>query len=431
LSFVIKNTGLPRFERKARNDRSAARLNLFFIAIASMTIGIDLRAIGQGKYSGVEEYALNLLDALFAIDKKNKYLLFSSGLQTSDRYWDFFQKAKEKNSNIDSRHLSVPNRILNLSFKLFSWPEIDKLTGEADIVFEPNINLLPAFKAKKVVTFHDLSFERYRDFFSAKQIFWHNFVNPKKLAQEADSIIAVSESTKNDLMEIYGLADRKIKVIYSGILAKNQKPKTKNQNDSLKIKNIKDKYNLPEKYILYLGTIEPRKNIVGLIKAFELFRSKFRLHDSGFVIPKLVIAGAKGWLYQDIFQAAKNSPFKNEIIFSGFIADEDKARLYSLANLFVYPSFYEGFGFPPLEAMAQGAPVITSDCSSLPEVAGHAGMLVNPYNTGQLAWAMEEILNNDQLRKKMIAQGREQVKKFSWAECARKTLAVFEEIGPS
>lgn len=380
-----------------------------------MVIGIDLRAIGQGKYSGVEEYTLNLLNALFAIDSENKYLLFSSGQKISNRYLEFTKKAKEKNPNIDLCHLAIPNRVLNTSFKIFSWPKIDRLLGQSDIVFEPNINLLPLSGGKKIVTFHDLSFERYSNFFSSKQIFWHNFVNPKKLAREADSIIAVSESTKNDLVEIYGISEGKIKVIYSGV--------NKEQNENKNVGNIRKKYNLPEKYILYLGTIEPRKNIIGLIKAFEIFKENFPKSPE-----KLVIAGSKGWLYEDIFRTARNSPHKNDIIFSGFIADEDKAQLYGLSSLFVYPSFYEGFGFPPLEAMVAGVPVITSDCSSFPEVVGDSALMVNPYNSGQLAWAMGEILFDIELRKKMIKKGRDRVMKFSWEKCAKETLGVLERV---
>lgn len=389
-----------------------------------MIIGIDLRAIGQGKYSGVEEYALNLLDALFAIDTKNKYVLFSSGQSISRRYLDFSQKAKEKNSNIDLCHSSVPNRILNASFKIFSWPKIDKLMNGADIVFEPNINLLPSFKAKKVVTFHDLSFERYSNFFSPKQIFWHNFVNPKKLAREADFIIAVSESTKNDLMEVYGIPKEKIKVIYSGV-GQMLNTEWKKENNGVKLKKIREKYNLPEKYILYLGTIEPRKNIIGLIKAFELFKKS---HSPSATNHKLLIAGSKGWLCEDIFYTADHSAWKNDIIFTGFIADEDKAYLYNLASLFIYPSYYEGFGFPPLEAMASDVAVITSDRSSLPEVVGDSAIMVNPYNSGQLARAMEEALGNENLRERMILKGREQAKKFSWDKCARETLEIFESM---
>lgn len=389
-----------------------------------MTIGIDLRAIGQGKYSGVEEYALNLLGAIFEIDKKNQYIFFISGGKIGQRYLDFAAEISEKNSNIKFVHYHMPNRLLNILFKFIGEPKIDKLMGGVDLVFAPNINLLPVSRGVKVIaTIHDLSFAKYKEFFSARQNFWHSFVNPESLARKADYLIAVSESTKQDLIETYGIRSEKIKVIYSGI-DKNQNEKIKMENDNVKLKNVIKKYNLPEKYILYLGTIEPRKNIIGLIRAYELFRNSYNLQPTTY---KLVIAGSKGWLYEDIFRAARNSSAKDDIIFTDFVADEDKTYLYQLASLFVYPSFYEGFGFPPIEAMAVGTPVIISDCSSLPEVAGEAGLMVNPYNISRLAWAMGEVLSNEELRESMIKKGYEQVKKFSWEKCARETLEVLEE----
>lgn len=400
-----------------------------------MTIGVDLRAVGQGKYSGVEEYAFNVLRALFDIDRKNKYILFSSGFKIGERYRNFTAWAQKKNPDIRVIHRGIPGRALNVAFKTVGWPKIDSLMRSEnspetiDIIFEPNINLIPASKSvKTVATFHDLSFDKYREFFSARHRFWHNFINPAALAKRADAIIAVSESTKRDIVETYGIKPDKIKVIYSGI---NQESRIRNHESRI-IQDIKTKYGLPERYILYLGTIEPRKNIVGLIKAYELFRNRFMIHDSirqpADMIPKLVIAGSRGWLYEDIFSAAKRSPAKNDIIFTGFVEDEDKKYLYGAAGLFVYSSFYEGFGFPPLEAMSAGTPVITSDCSSLPEVAGQAALIVNPYNISQLAWAMKEVLTNKELAEKMIEKGYEQAQKFSWEKCARETLKVFEEI---
>jgi glycosyltransferase involved in cell wall biosynthesis len=392
-----------------------------------MIIGIDMRAVGQGKYSGVEEYTLNVLRALFDIDRKNKYILFSSGVKTGERYRNFTAWAEKKNPDIKVAHRGIPNRMLNIAFKAIGQPKLDNLMRDADlpesidIIFEPNINIAPiSKKAKIVATFHDLSFEKYGNFFSARQKFWHNFVNPAALANRADAIIAVSESTKRDIIETYGIEQDKIKVIYSGIA-----PVSRISREASSILEIRKKYHLPEKYILYLGTIEPRKNIIGLIKAFELFNTKYQIPNTKY---QLMIAGSKGWLYKDIFSAARRSSAKNDIIFTDFIEDEDKKYLYGAASLFVYPSFYEGFGFPPLEAMAAGTPVITSDCSSLPEVAGGAAIMVNPYNIGQLARAIKEVLANDELQKKMIKKGYEQAEKFSWEKCARETLAVFENL---
>lgn len=396
-----------------------------------MTIGIDLRAIGQGKYSGVEEYTLNVLRALFDIDRKNKYVLFSSGLKTSERYRNFVVWTQKKNADIKIAHCNIPSRMLNIAFKMIDWPKIDdlmrtrELFDAVDIIFEPNINIIPTSKGvKTVATFHDLSFEKYGDFFSVRQKFWHNFVRPSGLAKRADAIIAVSESTKRDIIETYGIEPDKIKVIYSGISSFAPLSHKATEDKELRIKEIKIKYNLPEKYILYLGTIEPRKNIIGLIKAFGIFNAKYEIPKMKY---KLVIAGSKGWLYEDIFSAARRSSAKNDIIFTGFVDDKDKKYLYGAASLFVYPSFYEGFGFPPLEAMAAGAPVIISDCSSLPEVTGGAAIMVNPCNISQLALAMKEVLINNDLREKMIKQGYARAKKFSWAKCARETLQVFEK----
>jgi len=183
--------------------------------------------------------------------------------------------------------------------------------------------------------------------------------------------------------------------------------------------NIGKKYNLPDKFILYFGTIEPRKNIIGLIRAFELLRKKQPI--------KLVIAGAKGWLYQDIFKAARQSKYRREIIFTGFVEETDKPYLYNLAELFVYPSFFEGFGFPPLEAMACGVPTIVSRTSSLPEAVGQGALMIDPYHTDELAWAMEIVLSNQDLRGRLIQEGIAQAKKFSWPKCARQTLKFLTE----
>ncbi len=408
-----------------------------------MRIGIDIRALLEGRHTGVEEYTINLLRRLFMMgDSRNKYLLFISGQKSSklkssilrssaiaedgqislrrQSYGASATKPYLKTQNYENillEHLRVPNRLLNLSFKVFSRPHLDKLLSGVNVFWAPNINLVPTSKGcKKVVTFHDLSFVRYPEFFSLKRRLWHKFINPRKLAQEADRIIAVSESTKQDLVELYKIKPEKINIVYSGI-----GKKFKVKSSKLKVQKIKKKYRLPDKFILFLGTIEPRKNLIGLIRAYELLRGKtHKLTNSQ--IHKLIIAGTKGWLYEDIFKIARQSKYSKDIIFTGFIEDEDKPYLYNLASLFVYPSFYEGFGFPPLEAMACGLPTITSNVSSLPEIVGDAGIMVDPYKPGELALAMEMILSDGELRQRLSEKGIEQAKKFSWKESAKSTL---------
>jgi len=248
-------------------------------------------------------------------------------------------------------------------------------------------------------------------------------MDPKGQAKRAQKIIAVSESTKKDLVEIYKIPAEKIKVVYSGI-----SPVFSMDQEESKNAAIKKKYRLPDKYILYLGTIEPRKNIIGLIKAFELFKTKYLITDADY---KLVIAGAKGWLYQDVFRAYMNSRQKSDIVFLGFVDNSDKVGIYKNSDLFVYPTFFEGFGFPPLEAMAGSVPTITSSASSLSEAVGGGALTVDPYNIEELAWSINELLANKQLRNKMKERGCEQIKKFSWEKCAQETLEILTSIKKS
>ena len=382
-----------------------------------MTIGIDIRMLAQGMQTGVEEYVVNLLANMLSLNPNIKFKLFYNGYRKTELNYDWL-----KLPNVELVQFNIPNKILDTSLYFLNYPKINKLLKGIDVFFSPHIFLsATSQKCKSVVTFHDLSFEKYPEFYSNSKNYWHFSMNPKKQARRADKIIAVSESTKNDLVELYKINPEKIKVIYSGVSLESGI-----WNFEFRVTKVKEKYNLPEKYILYLGTLEPRKNIIGLIKAFEIFKTKFksRRRHSGMSPSrfKLIIAGSKGWLYKNIFKTIENSPVKNDIIFTGFIDDEDKSVLYSLADLFIYPSFYEGFGFPPLEAMACGTPVITSNVSSIPETVGDAAITVNPYNLDELYRAMEMVLSDENLKNNLIKKGFAQAKKFSWQKCARESL---------
>lgn len=372
-----------------------------------MKIGVDIRFLARGVQSGVEEYTLNLLPRLFG-SKDTEFKLFYNAFKKNKLNFPWVDFP-----NVKIFRRSIPNRFLQLSSFFFDYPKIDKIIGGADVFFSPHFVFSSiSNKCRKIVTFHDLSFEYYPEFFSFTRNLWHKLMKPKKQAQDADLIISVSESTKEDLINLYKIDPKKIKVIYPGIGDEFKKL------DSSEIKNIKEKYNLPDKFILYFGTIEPRKNIVGIIKAFDILRLKL---DTDI---KLVIAGSPGWLYKEVYKTAKESEFKDDIIFCGFIDKEDKSSLYNLASLFVYPSYFEGFGFPPLEAMACGVPTIVSNCTSLPEVAGDGALLVNPYNVNEIFVAMKEVLADKALSDDLTSRGLNQVKKFTWQSCAEQTLKV-------
>ncbi len=383
-----------------------------------MIISVDIRFLARGVQSGVEEYTLNLLPRLFSLGKSVKFKLFYNALRKKKLNYSWLGLP-----NVELCQFSIPNRFLQATSFFLNAPKIDKLVGEADVFFSPHFILAPVSKkCKKVVTFHDLSFEYYPEFFSFQRKVWHALMKPKFQAERADKIIAVSQSTKDDLINLYGIEPERIEVVYSGI------GEEFGEVGKAEMERVAKKYNLftpyrtssgagPKKFILYFGTIEPRKNITGIIKAFELLKSDV----------KLVIAGSPGWLYKDIYKIAKNSLRQKDIIFAGSIEKEDKPALYNLAEVFVYPSFFEGFGFPPLEAMACGTPTIVSNTTSLPEIAGEAALMVDPYNINEIAIAMKKVLTNEGLRRQMKDRGLALAKKFSWENCAEETFKILME----
>ncbi|MEI8361085.1 MAG: glycosyltransferase family 1 protein [bacterium] len=381
-----------------------------------MIIGIDGRTLQDSNYSGVSEFTLNLLTGIFEIDTENQYrLFFNSSHNIEDKLPVFTSK------NVSSEKYDYPNKLLNyFSLKPFGRPFFDQLLGGVDLFYMPHINfygLSP--KSKLVLTVHDLSFLRYPEFFSFRKNFWHHHLNLKKLLNRAEMIIAISENTKKDIVEIFDINPLKVKVIYSGLNKKN-KPLIIDAGKTVAFKN---KYQLASKYLLYLGTVEPRKNIDSLIYAFDQYK---RSWPSAL---QLVIAGGDGWKFDTIMKAFNNSPNKKDIIFIGYVNEDDKQLLYNLAELFVFPSYYEGFGFPPLEAMACGVPTIASNASSLPEILGDAALYVSPYSVIEIAKAIESVLNSEKLLTSLINQGLDQASKFTWQNTSAQYLEIFKSLG--
>ncbi|KKR32660.1 MAG: Glycosyl transferase group 1 [Candidatus Falkowbacteria bacterium GW2011_GWF2_39_8] len=377
-----------------------------------MKIGIDIRTLMDAHYSGVSEFTFNLLTNLFAIDKENQYkIYYNSGKDISAHLPKFNQP------NVKLIYTSYPNKIFNYLFlKIFKYPKIDQLL-DVDLFFMPHIGFIAlSGKTRNIITIHDLSFLRYPKVFSLRKNFWHKMVNAKKLVNEFDEVVAVSHHTKKDLVEICKVKPEKIKVIHLGI---GEDLKVKEKDDE-RLNQIKTKYSLPDKFILFLGTVEPRKNIEGVMRAFELYRKE----NSGTEI-KLVIAGARGWKSESIYKLWERSEYKNDIYFIGYVDRKDKVYLYNLASIFVYPSFYEGFGFPPLEAMACGLPTITSYNSSLAEVVADAAILVDPFNIQEISTAMSQLLSNQLLYNKYKDGGLIRAKDFTWQKTAEGYLGLF------
>jgi glycosyltransferase involved in cell wall biosynthesis len=307
-----------------------------------------------------------------------------------------------------------PNKIFNYFLqRIFKWPKLDELCHGVDIFWSPHINFSSfSSEGKKVLTIHDLSFLVFPQFFSWRKNIWHSLMGLKKLINEADVIIAISESTKNDIIKFFPAAKNKVTVVYSGCGEEFKKI----INTDQKLLEIRKKYNLENKFILSLGTSEPRKNITSLIRAFD----EANLEDYD-----LVLAGASGWKNNALKEAYKRAKNKDRIKLLGYIEKDERPYLYNAATIFAYPSFYEGFGLPVLEAMACGTTVITSTTSSLPEVANEAAILIDPNNQASLTTALRDLARSENLQETLANRGLERAKKFSWVKTAEEYIKIF------
>lgn len=368
-----------------------------------LRIGIDGRVLQDPQPSGIPSYAKNIIENFLKIDKKNKYIIFYNSFRNIKGEIPKFE------GDIEEKIFRYPNKFLEWFWKIIPYPKIDKILN-VDIFFSPHfINIPLSNKVKKVVTVHDLSFIKNKKYFSLRKNIWHWQMNPQKACSNFDKIIAVSENTKNDIVNTYKIKKEKIKVIYNG-----SRP-IYDDIDFEKEKNFLKKFGLEKnKYLLFLATLEPRKNICGLIDAYAKIYKK----SEDF---KLVIAGKKGWLFKNIFEKVLKHNLNDKIIFTDFINEEEKHLLYKNAFCFVFPSFCEGFGLPLAEAKNYQLPIITSATSSIPEIAKDGAILVNPHNTEELAVAIIKTIQNQNLRNafknKLINSHR-----FSWETSAYETL---------
>lgn len=361
----------------------------------------------DGSRTGVEEYTLGVLDSMLKMNTGDEFVLFANSRKP--------MKLPGFSGNAATKSFRFPNKLFNFSLKFLDFPKIDRII-KADVLFVPSFRLTPcSIKTPLAVTIHDLSFVRHPEYFSRGRRIWHSFMEPKKLAKRADVIITDSKTTAGDVEKIYGINKSKIKTVYLGINPQMRKIDSASEI----VREIKKRYDLPDKFILFLGTLEPRKNLFGLLRAYTLAR------ESGFD-HKLVIAGVRGWIKKDFFEELKKNPFAKDIILTGFVEDIHKPALYSLADLFVYPSFYEGFGFPPLEALACGTPVITSYNSAIPEVAGKWATLVNPYDVDELAAVIIERLREPVKVDEKVSQ--EVKETYNWEKAGRETLEILKMI---
>jgi glycosyltransferase involved in cell wall biosynthesis len=379
--------------------------------VIDYTPAVHQRA-GIGRYTRGLVDALTRLDAHTLSDAPRQYTLLVLGRSGAH----FIPAALPANFKL--RFVPLSDRWATVLWHRLNLPlPVDLVTGRADLFHGPSFTLPPSF-TPSLLTVHDLSFLRYPQGAFPPLLAWLEKAVPRSL-RRASHVLADSQSTRSDLIELMSVSPDKITVVGAGV-DDCFRPVT---NEAI-LAQVRARYQLPRRFILSVGTLEPRKNLTGLIVAFNQLVAT--AGQSSMADMHLVIAGGKGWLYDDIFAAAETSPARERVHFTGFVADEDLPALYSLADVFAFPSHYEGFGIPVLEAMACGTPVVCADNSSLPEVAGEASLLIQATDIDGLTSAIRRLLIDSSLRERLIERGFKQAKAFSWESAAQKLLDVYQ-----
>jgi glycosyltransferase involved in cell wall biosynthesis len=311
----------------------------------------------------------------------------------------------------------IPGTLYRFFSTLFPLPYKWFFKTGTDVTHFFNAIVPPFVKGRKVVTIHDMVIRRFPQTMNSRTRFLLG-LSLRKTIRRADMIVTDSEFSKGEIIKYHNCPIEKIKVIYPGIDSKTYHAGIGPEN----IRCVCDKYNIKGQYILYLGTLEPRKNIERLIEAYAQMR------DGRTKPPMLVIAGKKGWRFDGIFQRVKDLGLQDRVIFTGYVSAPDKPGLLAGARFFCFPSLYEGFGLPPLEAMACGTPTLVSSAASLPEAVGNAALLVDPYSVKSIAQAMEQLCSDTMLWEDLREKGLKQVRRFDWARSSESLYSVYESL---
>ncbi len=333
-----------------------------------------------------------------------------------DQKPEFSCSAKEKSIIGLVRKIANSSLIAPLATSYLHYQLSKKLTSLDSFLYHETNYILMPFNGKTISSIHDLSYIHYRDLHPKQRVKYFDKEMPKTI-ERADHFITDSQFIKNEIIEVLGVADKRVTVIPLGV-TEQFKPRNRN-----KILPILDKYNLNEKnYILLVGSIEPRKNIKHFIEAYTYLPESLKKHF------KIIHIGPSGWLNTEINNKIKQLESKGQFKALGYLPENELVALYSGAYVFAFPSIYEGFGLPPLEAMASGVPVLASNISSIPEVVGDCGVLTDPFDVDKMSFDLERILTDNQLRSLLIKTGPKQAKQFSWDNCVNKTVEVYKQV---
>lgn len=372
-----------------------------------MRIGVDIRPLLDRPLSGVGEYTLQLLTALMRLPAEDHFVLFANSLRGP-----LVLPAAWPRDRYTVARYRLPNKMLNTAFWITGGPALSRLLGPLDLFFAPNHMFLPSLRHLPfVLTVHDLSYHHYPDLFSRRRQWWHRMVRPRRLIAAASHLIAVSSATATDLQRTFGVAPERITVVPSGVEARDI--------TDAALAHVRIRYGLPRRFLFSLATLEPRKNLVTLLEAYTVLR-----RDSGYN-GGLVVTGAPGWSHRRLAAALAEHPYRDDIRFLNYVSPHEKYCLYRLADVFLFLSLFEGFGFPPLEALVTGTPTVAGHHTSLTEVAGEGALLVDVYNVRDVAAATQALLTDPHLRAALLASSEMLRQRFSWERTARATREVF------
>jgi glycosyltransferase involved in cell wall biosynthesis len=370
---------------------------------STLHIAIDAHSVGT-QLAGNETYAANLIEALAEIDQTNQYTLYVTRRAVIDQFENRWPNFKARLTLPHTPLVRIP---LTLSAELRRHP--------ADVL-HVQYTAPPFAPCPVVATIHDLSFEHLPETFNRRSRAQLQ-LTVRHTARRAAQILTLSEFSRRDIIDTYKVDSARVFVTPAAAPAHFQ-PVT----DETELRKIRTTYRIERDYILSLGSIQPRKNLARLIQAY----SSLRELRPGLTLPQLVLAGKRGWLDAEVFRAREQSEFRQDILFTGYVPENDLPALYSGAICFVYPSYFEGFGLPVVEAMQCGAPVIAGNRTSLPEVINGAGLLVDPFSEAEIGQALARVIENRDYREELRVKGIERAKSFNWKSTASLTLKAYE-----
>jgi glycosyltransferase involved in cell wall biosynthesis len=366
-----------------------------------MRIGIDARLVYYSQ-AGIGQYIVHLINGLAQVDRKNEYVVLQSRKDESNIL---------KQPNFKRVSLWTPSHHRLERFSL----NVELMRLGLDLLHSPDFIPPHRPSCRSVITVHDLAFMLYPHFLTRESAHYYGHID--EAVRWTDHIIAVSASTKRDIVEHLGVSEDRITVVHEAY-----NPIFHPIDRDVAKERVRERYGVEGPFVLFVSTIEPRKNVPALLRAM------WQLHECYKEDMQLVMAGGKGWLFDDIFALIQELKLDERVHLLGQVPNEDLLDLYNSAEMLAHPAFYEGFGLPPLEAMACGLPVIVSNVASLPEVVGDAALLIDPHDIDELSAAIWRVLNDGELHQEMREKGLRQAERFSWERGARETLDIYRRV---